>query len=281
MRKTFLIMMVSALCNPVLSMAETIVFEDAAVKAVCIANWDTDGDGELSEDEAVAVTSLGEAFRDNKEIGAFPELKYFTRLTEIGEHAFSGSTISGELHIPGTVEAIGDYAFYNCRRLTAVVLEEGVKRVGWHSFSGPIRTMVLPKSLTFMSSMAIDPYVNADPSSGIFIPEGDLTVYSLAPKPADIDGFAFYFVYGGAHLVVPHGCKEAYRASGPWSRFGEYIEVGDVNRDGKLNVADITRLIAYVTGREYTEIEARIADVNGDGAVDADDVTLLCSYILG
>lgn len=260
--------------------ADNITFANAAVKALCVANWDTDKDGELSTDEAAAVTTLGEVFRGNKEIGTFSELKYFTGLTEIGEYAFSESSISGELHIPGNVKAIRNYAFYNCKQLTAVVLDEGVETVGWHSFSGPIRTFSLPVSLTFMSSMAIDPYVNADSSAGIFIPEGDLYVYVQSATPAPINGFAFYYVFADAHLVVPHGCAAAYKAEEGWSHFGQYIEVGDVNRDGKLNVADIALLVAYVIGREYTEIEARIADVNGDGAVDADDVTLLCSYIL-
>ncbi len=293
---------VAFLISQSLQATDLITFEDAKVKTLCVANWDTDKDGELSVDEAAAVNALGTVFREQKGVTTFDELKFFTGLTvisdyaffkssiqrvtlpptvtSIGEYAFSESSISGELRIPGTVKTIKNYAYYNCKQLTKVVLEEGVETVGWHTFSGPIRVMLLPTSLTFMSSMAIDPYVNAASSSGIFIPEGDLFVYSCSSTPPPVNDFAFYYVFGAAHLVVPYGCKEAYKAAWAWSQFGEYIEVGDVNRDGKLNVADITRLIAYVTGREYTEIEARIADVNGDGAVDADDVTLLCSYIL-
>ena len=275
------LMLIIALCLIGLPLqADNITFANAAVKALCVANWDTDKDGELSTDEAAAVTTLGEVFRGNKEIGTFSELKYFTGLTEIGEYAFSESSISGELHIPGNVKAIRNYAFYNCKQLTAVVLEEGVETVGWHSFSGPITTFILPASLTFMSSMAIDPYVSTPSTSGMFYPEGDLYVYVRSAIPAAINDYAFFYIFTDAHLVVPHGCTETYKAEEGWSHFGQYIEVGDVNRDGKLNVVDIALLVAYVTGREYTEIEAQIADVNGDGAVDADDVTLLCSYIL-
>ncbi len=36
-----------------------IVFADSAVKSICVANWDTNGDGELSYAEAAAVTDLG------------------------------------------------------------------------------------------------------------------------------------------------------------------------------------------------------------------------------
>ena len=64
--------------------AENITFADPNVKAICIANWDTDGDGELSMNEAAAVKDLGAAFSGNTAITSFDELKYFTGLTEIG-----------------------------------------------------------------------------------------------------------------------------------------------------------------------------------------------------
>lgn len=281
--------------------AENIKFADAAVKALCVTNWDTDKDGELSEEEAAAVTSLGSVFREQKTIVTFDELVYFTGLiaindyafykssiqqvifpptvTAIGEYAFSQSSIGSELKVPGTIKDIKRYAFYNCKQLNTVLLDEGVETIGYHSFSGPIRLLSLPESITFLSSYAVDPYVNSS-SSGMFMPEGDLYVFTKSAVPPAINDYAFYYVFAAAHLIIPYGSESTYKDAWPWSHFGEYIEVGDVNRDGKLNVADIALLIAYITGREYTEIEARIADVNGDGAVDADDVTLLSSYIL-
>ena len=52
-----------------------ITFADANVKALCVANWDTNGDGELSYAEAAAVTSLGEVFRNQPSITSFNELQ--------------------------------------------------------------------------------------------------------------------------------------------------------------------------------------------------------------
>ena len=65
--------------------AANIIFADSKVKALCVANWDTDGDKELSEEEAAAVTSLGNVFRERSDIGAFPELRYFKSLTCIDD----------------------------------------------------------------------------------------------------------------------------------------------------------------------------------------------------
>ena len=261
--------------------AENIVFADAIVKALCVAHWDTDDDGELSVEEAAAVTSLGEVFRGKTNIGSFSELRFFTGLTAIGQYAFSGSSIGPELVVPGNVKRLEAYCFSDCQQLCRVVLEEGVEYVGYEAFSGPIVFLSIPSSLTAMASMAINPYVNAYPGSGVFVPKGDITIHVSASAPAAIDSYAFYYVFAKGHLIVPHGCKEAYMAENAWSKFGEYIEVGDVNRDGRVDVADLTLLIAYIGGREHTDMDARIADVNGDGVLDGEDVSLLSQYLLG
>lgn len=272
---------------------ETIDFRDSQVKALCVANWDDDGDGELSMTEAAAVTGLGSVFRENKNIASFEELQYFTGLTEIvdsafykstiqtvafpetvtkiGMYAFSESSISGELHIPGTVLEICNYAFYSCSQLTAVILEEGVEIVGWNSFSGPIHTMLLPTTLSYMKSMAVDPYTNAEPSSGMFFPKGDLWVFSYAVIPALINNFAFYYIYDDCQLVVPYGSIEAYKAESGWSRFANYYELGDVNADGSVNHLDVTLLTQYLDGEEVSLKNFYLGDVNADGVVDEND----------
>ena len=50
-----------------------ITFEDINVKLVCLKNWDTNGDGELSYEEAAAVTSIGTLFKENTAIISFKE----------------------------------------------------------------------------------------------------------------------------------------------------------------------------------------------------------------
>lgn len=65
-----------------------IKFADANVKALCVANWDTDGDGELSDFEAAAVTDIGTVFKGQSEITSFNELEYFT-----GLHAIPGGSL--------------------------------------------------------------------------------------------------------------------------------------------------------------------------------------------
>lgn len=54
---------------------------------------------------------------------------------------------------------------------------------------------------------------------------------------------------------------------------------GDVNRDGRVNVSDVSTLINMILGIEPMDQEA--ADVNGDGRVNVSDVTALINIILG
>lgn len=50
---------------------------------------------------------------------------------------------------------------------------------------------------------------------------------------------------------------------------------GDVNRDRRVDGADVTLLLEYVTSRGGVEIDLEAADVNGDGEIDIFDVARL------
>ena len=62
-RKLFLTIL--AMATSLAAWSENITFADANVKALCVTNWDTNKDGELSYEEAAAVTSLGKVFKFN------------------------------------------------------------------------------------------------------------------------------------------------------------------------------------------------------------------------
>jgi len=99
-----------------------IAFADAEVKRICVENWDTDGDGELSEDEAAAVTELGLAFKENKTITAFDELRYFTGISEITWECFIDCTALKSITIPANVTSISGYGFANNASLEQITV---------------------------------------------------------------------------------------------------------------------------------------------------------------
>ena len=129
---------------------ETIVFDDTNVRYLCIANWDTNGDGELSEAEAAAVTNLGTVFKNNTTITSFDELQYFTGLTSIDNSAFLGCSGLTSVTIPSSVTHIGNEAFSRCYSLTSVTIPEGVMSMGQAAFQNcsSLTSVVIPSSMT-------------------------------------------------------------------------------------------------------------------------------------
>ena len=154
-----------------------ITFADVKVKAVCVEKWDSDGDGNLSKDEAASVTSLGDVFMFDDEITSFDELKYFTGLTKIESNAFYECTSLISVTLPNSVTEIEEEAFYNCTglatitwgtglkkigdfafandydsELSSVTIPDGVEEIGWMAFlSSALSTVTLPTSVKKLS----------------------------------------------------------------------------------------------------------------------------------
>ena len=103
-----------------------IQFEDENVKKLCVAIWDTDGDHELSYDEAAKVTTLGATFKGNTEIQLFNELQHFTGLAALDD-TFSGCSNLWRVTIPVNVETISTTTFKRCSQLKRVIFEKGSK----------------------------------------------------------------------------------------------------------------------------------------------------------
>ena len=133
---------------------QNIQFADANVKAICVANWDTNGDSELSEDEAAQVKDIGKVFKSNKEITSFDELKYFTGLTSIGDSAFYYCRNLTSVTIPNSVISIGESAFYHCSGLTSITIPNSVTSIDYYVFfycSG-LTSIVVDKDNTYYDS---------------------------------------------------------------------------------------------------------------------------------
>ena len=65
-----------------------------------------------------------------------------------------------------------------------------------------------------------------------------------------------------------------------WEPEGPEIIPGDVNDDGYVTIADVTKLISYVLSGGTTDINEDAADLNDDGFITVADVTKLISMVL-
>jgi len=117
--------------------AGNIVFADSNVKSICVAHWDTNGDGELSYVEAANVTDLSNYFQGNTEIMMFNELQYFIGLSSIGANAFQNCSNLMLMTLPNNITSIGNYAFYNCSGLIGgLTIPNSVITIGNYAFAG-------------------------------------------------------------------------------------------------------------------------------------------------
>ena len=132
-----------------------IQFEDENVKKLCVAVWDTNGDHELSQEEAAAVTSLGSVFK-NTGIQLFNELKYFTKLTDLNE-TFYGCSNLWRVTIPANVETISSTTFSECSQLKRVIFEKGSKltTIPAQSFASlPLSVIEIPANIEVIEAHA-------------------------------------------------------------------------------------------------------------------------------
>ncbi len=129
---------------------EFIEFADTNVKTICLANWDTDGDGKFSKAEAAAVTSIGTKFQSNTTITSFDELQYFTKLTTLESNAFAGCDKLSSIKLPSNLKTIIYSVFQLCPALKNVTLPEGLTSLDSNVFvwCDNITSLNIPSSVT-------------------------------------------------------------------------------------------------------------------------------------
>ncbi len=208
-------------------------FADAKVKAICVENWDSDGDAEIDLAEAAAVTSLGALFRENKNIKTFDELRYFTGLTKIDDNAFRSCTLLQSVVVPANVTEIGKYAFYACYALTDLSLPEGLKTIGDYGIGActNLKEIVLPSTLTTiktrafyydkkLASISIPAAVTSIGASAFSSCSVLLDVTANMLKPCAIASNVFSAnTFDNATLTVPYGAYDIYKTTNYWSKF--------------------------------------------------------------
>ena len=170
-----------------------ITFKDAAVKAICVENWDTDGDGELSYEEAAAVTTISTLFCENEAITSFDEFQFFTGVSSIKNWAFKSCSSLSSITIPENVTTIESAAFFNCSSLTEIVMPDHVISLGLQAFRGcsNLTTVVFSSDLESIGQQA-------------FWGCSSLTDFVLPNGLTTIESSAFYSCKSLINIVIPN-----------------------------------------------------------------------------
>ena len=184
---------------------DNITFADSNVKSVCVDNWDTNEDGELSLVEALMVTSLGQKFRGNTAIISFKELQYFRSVKTLYDDFHNCSSLV-DIKFPNSVKNIGESTFQGCNKLTlADGLPEYLENIGVYAFTYcyNLGDIYIPETVTNIDYRAFresNPLsLTVDPDNTIYDSRNNCNAIILKSE----DGLWV----GCSKTVIPEGVK--------------------------------------------------------------------------
>lgn len=184
---------------------DNITFADSNVKSVCVDNWDTNEDGELSLVEALMVTSLGQKFSGNTAIISFKELQYFRSLNTLNGDFYNCSNLV-DIKFPNSIKNIGESTFQGCRKLTlADGLPEYLENIGVYAFTYcyNLGDIYIPETVTnidFRAFRESNPLsLTVDPDNTIYDSRNNCNAIILKSE----DGLWV----GCSKTVIPEGVK--------------------------------------------------------------------------
>ena len=175
---------------------DIIRFEDPLVKSICVANWDTNGDGELSYGEASEVWSLNEQFRDQP-IESFNEFQYFTNVSHIACEFESCEELK-RITLPNSIEYLW-HTFCDCNSLPSIYLPDSIEDFGdANSFERCSNLTAFYGKFASTDNRCLI----ADGTLVSFAPAG-LTYYEIPNGVSKIGPYAFWDCYELEEIIIP------------------------------------------------------------------------------
>jgi len=211
----YLLIFAMLLCSTTGHCDEIITFADDLVRLICVTQWDTNTDGDLSKDEAAVVTSLGTVFKETA-IVSFDELQYFTGLSSIATNAFQMCTSLESIVIPANVTQIGNGAFKDCTSLESVLLPDSLTSIGSSAFEECIGLKAIYEYSPVPVQLVTGIHTRAE---------------SVVSQFAEVD-------METCVLYIPVGSKTAYMQAEGWKEFKNIVEMDEtcditIGKNGK------------------------------------------------
>ena len=182
-------------------------FEDAEVKRICIENWDKDGDGELSLEEAAAVSSIGTKFSGNTAIVSFEAFQYFTRVNS-DAGAFLGCSKMRKIILPDGF-ALTHTSFTKCFALKEIIFPANLPPSPdalYATFEDCVSLKVIDFPESFTGTIESSTFTRVT-ATLIFRS-------STVVKYKSIYGWSMY--YNGHGIYVPDNLVESYKTADGW-----------------------------------------------------------------
>ena len=188
-------------------------FEDPEVKRICVENWDKDGDGELSMEEAAAVSSIGTIFNGNTKIKDFSSFRFFTKIKENVSFDNCKNLVRIVLPQDCTLQQV---MFSNCIHLKEVIFPVKMKSSPYlyETFSNCISLKVLDFPETYTGFIESSTFRN-------------VTAILIFRSKKVVDFRKLYgwdFYYNGNAIYVPDELVEQYKEAYGWKGKSDCIK---------------------------------------------------------
>ena len=163
---------------------------------------------------------------------------------EYADHLYLNGVEIKDLVIPNTITSINAFAFFGFKGLNSITIPNSVTSIGSWAFSGCRLNAIY--------------CLNREPPTCIN--------YSLGVNDKE-----------KCVVWVPKGCAAAYKDANEWKDFQNIKEIidGDVNLDGKVTMADVVAVVAYIMDEAPEGFYESLADLNGDEKVNVADLVML------
>ena len=225
---------------------EIIDFEDAEVKRICVANWGGEYSsstnkygvpGELTYEQAAAVKSVNNIFKNNTKVISFREYKYFTGVTSATD-AFYGaknfrnielppnrsSLLESEFHdaycrnfeVPSTVISIAKNCFHDFEGGGKYVFSEGFTTINSAAFHGCYSNVIMEFPST-LSSIAGGTTLGGSYNRGIIKIVINRDIPPSLGKQDSFNNATHLYIY------VPDDYVDTYKSATNWSALAARI----------------------------------------------------------
>ena len=184
-------------------------------------------------------------------------VKITDKETEISENEFYGCTNLQQVEIGDGVTTIGNWAFSGCSSLKYFAFGTQVATIGQNAFSDCTALIEICSKATTppdCGSQALDDINKWE--CKLYVPDNCYDAYQNAEQWKE-----FFFTEEGEGTIFIDD--------------EQTVILGDANNDGEVDKYDINAIVEFIMSGNINSINFKNADVNKDGKVNAADIVVL------